>query len=79
MHAPPISVPQEIDGYQILRQIGEGGMGIVCEAQQSEPRRRVALKLIKHSLDVKDAIVRMEIERETLALMDHPHVARIFG
>ncbi|MBX7103549.1 MAG: serine/threonine-protein kinase [Gemmataceae bacterium] len=68
-----------IDGrYALLEQIGEGGMGEVWVAQQSEPvRRRVALKLIKAGMDSKAVLQRFEAERQALALMDHPNIARV--
>ncbi|MDB6175115.1 MAG: serine/threonine protein kinase with repeat [Chthoniobacteraceae bacterium] len=64
---------------KLLRQIGEGGCGVVYMADQEEPvRRRVALKIIKPGMDTKNVIARFEAERQTLALMDHPNIARIF-
>src|SRR5262245_32981423 len=65
--------------YKLLRQIGEGGCGIVFMAEQEEPvRRRVALKVIKPGMDTKSVIARFEAERQALALMDHPNIAKIF-
>jgi serine/threonine protein kinase len=65
--------------YKLLQQIGEGGSGIVFVAEQEEPlRRRVALKVIKPGMDTKSVIARFEAERQTLALMDHPNIAKIF-
>lgn len=75
--ALPATVPQRIGAYRILRQIGEGGMGIVCEAQQDEPRRRVALKLLKRSIDIENAAARLLVEREVLSMLQHENVARI--
>ena len=64
--------------YELLEPIGEGGMGIVYMAEQCQPvRRKVALKLIKPGMDTKQVIARFEAERQALALMDHPHIARI--
>ncbi|SPE54739.1 putative Mitogen-activated protein kinase kinase [Verrucomicrobia bacterium] len=64
--------------YQLLRQIGEGGCGVVYLAEQQEPvRRRVALKVIKLGMDTKRVVARFEIERQTLALMDHPNIAKV--
>jgi serine/threonine protein kinase len=64
--------------YKILEQIGEGGMGVVFAAEQTRPlRRRVALKIIKPGLDNKQVLARFEIERQALALMDHPNIARV--
>ena len=65
--------------YKLLQQIGEGGCGVVFMAEQQEPvRRRVALKIIKPGMDTKSVIARFEAERQALALMDHPSIAKIF-
>ncbi len=65
--------------YKLLQQIGEGGCGVVFMAEQEEPiRRRVALKIIKPGMDTKSVIARFEAERQALALMDHPSIAKIF-
>jgi serine/threonine protein kinase/tetratricopeptide (TPR) repeat protein len=65
--------------YQLLQPIGEGGMGTVWLAQQTEPvKRLVALKLIKPGMDSRQVIARFEAERQALALMDHPHIAHVF-
>ncbi len=65
--------------YQLLRKIGEGGCGVVYEAEQSEPiRRRVALKIIKLGMETKSVIARFEAERQALAMMDHPNIAHVF-
>src|SRR5205823_6495336 len=65
--------------YKLLQEIGEGGCGVVFVAEQEEPiRRRVALKVIKPGMDTKSVIARFEAERQTLALMDHPNIAKIF-
>src|SRR5262245_51328057 len=67
-----------IGPYKLLQQIGEGGMGTVYMAEQTEPvQRRVALKLIKPGLDTRDVIARFEAERQALALMDHPNIAKV--
>src|SRR2546421_114127 len=67
-----------IDRYKLLQQIGEGGCGVVYMADQEEPvRRRVALKVIKLGMDTKSVIARFEAERQALALMDHPNIARV--
>src|SRR5262245_37424979 len=67
-----------IGAYKLLEQIGEGGMGTVWMAQQSEPVKRVvALKLIKAGMDSKQVIARFEAERQALALMEHPNIARV--
>ena len=68
-----------IGRFKLLQQIGEGGCGIVFMAEQEEPvRRRVALKIIKPGMDTKSVIARFEAERQALALMDHPNIAKIF-
>ncbi len=67
-----------IGPYKLLEIIGEGGMGVVYVAEQTEPvRRRVALKVIKPGMDSKQVIARFEAERQALALMDHPNIARV--
>jgi WD40 repeat protein/serine/threonine protein kinase len=67
-----------IGPYKLLKQIGEGGFGIVFMAEQQRPvRRRVALKLLKPGMDTRQVIARFEAERQALALMDHPHIARV--
>jgi len=76
------SVPElagdTIGSYKLLQQIGEGGFGVVYMAEQEEPvRRRVALKLIKPGMDSREVIARFEAERQALALMDHPNIARV--
>jgi WD40 repeat protein/serine/threonine protein kinase len=70
--------PERIGPYRILEQIGEGGMGTVWLAEQIEPiRRRVALKIIKLGMDTNAVIARFEAERQALAMMDHPNVAKV--
>src|SRR5262249_58453297 len=65
------------DRYTLLQRLGEGGMGEVWVARQTEPvKRQVALKLIKAGMDSKAVLARFEAERQALALMDHPHIAR---
>jgi len=67
-----------IGRYKLLQQIGEGGCGVVYMAEQEEPvSRRVALKVIKLGLDTKSVIARFEAERQALALMDHPNIAKV--
>ena len=67
-----------IGPYKLLQQLGEGGMGVVFMAEQTEPvRRRVALKVIKPGLDSAQVLARFEAERQALALMDHPNIARV--
>jgi len=64
--------------YKLIEQIGEGGMGIVYIAEQTEPvRRRVALKIIKPGIDTRQVIARFEAERQALAMMDHPNIAKV--
>ena len=64
--------------YKLLQPIGEGGMGSVWMAQQTEPvRRLVALKVLKAGMDSRQVLARFEAERQALALMDHPHIARV--
>ena len=64
--------------YKLLEEIGEGGMGAVWMAQQTEPvKRLVAVKLIKAGMDGKPVLARFEAERQALALMDHPNIAKV--
>lgn len=68
-----------IGPYKIREQIGEGGFGLVYVAEQESPiRRKVALKVIKPGMDSKEIIARFSMERQTLAMMDHPNVAKVF-
>jgi serine/threonine protein kinase len=67
-----------ISRYKLLQQIGEGGCGVVYMAEQQEPvRRRVALKVIKLGMDTRQVVARFEAERQAMALMDHPHIAKV--
>ena len=67
-----------IDRYKLLQKIGEGGMGVVYMAEQTEPvTRQVALKIIKLGMDTKQVVARFEAERQALAMMDHPHIAKV--
>jgi len=71
-------VIEEIGPYRIVRVLGQGGMGVVYEAWQTEPvRRRVALKLIRGDLPTVDVIRRFEAERQALAVMEHPNIAKV--
>jgi serine/threonine protein kinase len=71
--------PEWIGPYRVLEMIGEGGMGVVYAAEQAEPlRRRVAVKVIKLGMDTKEVIARFEAERQALAMLDHPGVAKVF-
>jgi WD40 repeat protein/serine/threonine protein kinase len=77
--APPEAAGAVIGRYKLLQQVGEGGMGAVWMAQQTEPvKRLVALKLIKAGMDSKQVLARFEQERQALALMDHPNIAKVF-
>src|SRR4051794_17874672 len=79
---PEVPAPQAKPGdfigcYKLLQQIGEGGMGTVWMAEQAEPiHRKVALKVIKLGMDTHSVIARFEAERQALALMDHPNIAK---
>ena len=67
-----------IDKYKLLQEIGHGGFGVVYMAEQLEPvRRQVALKIIKPGMDTREVIARFEAERQALALMDHPNIAKV--
>src|SRR5262249_40800404 len=67
-----------IGPYKLIQEIGEGGMGTVYLAQQTAPvKRLVALKVIKPGMDSKQVLVRFAAERQALALMDHPNIARV--
>jgi serine/threonine protein kinase len=69
---------EHVGPYQLLEQIGEGGMGTVWMAEQKEPiQRRVAVKVIKAGMDSKQVLARFEAERQALALMEHPNIARV--
>ena len=76
---PAIEKPGDrIGRYKLLEQIGEGGCGVVYMAEQEEPiRRKVALKVIKLGMDTRQVIARFEAERQALALMDHPNIAKV--
>jgi serine/threonine protein kinase len=77
---PPVSErPGTVIGpYKLIEQIGEGGMGLVFVAEQQQPvRRKVALKVIKPGMDTRQVIARFEAERQALALMDHPNIAKV--
>jgi serine/threonine protein kinase/tetratricopeptide (TPR) repeat protein len=88
---PCVAAPENIAGaeferpgtmigpYKLIEEIGEGGMGVVYRAQQTEPiRRLVAVKIIKPGIDSRHVIARFEAERQAVALMDHPNIARVF-
>ncbi len=91
MNLPESGIPREepalpaegpgsrIGRYRLIRRIGEGGCGVVYEAEQEEPvRRKVALKIIRLGMDTEGVIARFEIERQALAMMDHRNIARVF-
>src|SRR5262249_5422415 len=83
--SPTVDVPPLAEGpgtvigpYKLLESIGEGGMGVVYMAEQVKPgRRKGALKIIKPGMDTRQVIARFEAERQALALMDHPNIARV--
>ncbi len=82
---PPAVAPvgeragDHIGPYKLLEQIGEGGFGVVFSADQQRPvRRRVAVKVIKLGMDTREVVARFEAERQALAMMDHPNIARVF-
>jgi serine/threonine protein kinase len=80
-YAPPL--PEEpgsvIGPYKLLEQISEGGFGVVFMAEQTEPiRRKVALKILKAGMDTRQVVARFEAERQALAMMEHPNIARVF-
>jgi eukaryotic-like serine/threonine-protein kinase len=72
-------IGDKIGHYRLREKIGEGGCGMVYVAEQEDPvRRRVALKLVKLGMDTREVVARFEAERQALALMDHPNIARVF-
>ncbi len=80
--APPRPIAEgpgsRIGPYKLLQRIGEGGMGVVYMAEQERPvRRKVALKIIKPGMDTEQVVARFEAERQALAMMDHPNIARV--
>jgi serine/threonine-protein kinase len=83
--AAAVSLPSEGPGsrigpFKLLQKLGEGGMGTVWVAEQTEPvKRRVALKVIKPGMDSRQVQRRFEAERQALAVMDHTHIAKVFG
>jgi serine/threonine protein kinase/WD40 repeat protein len=75
----PVSPGAVVGPYKLLQQIGEGGMGTVFLAEQAHPvRRQVALKVIKPGMDSRQVVARFEAERQALALMDHPNIAKVY-
>jgi len=74
----PLAMPRQIGPYKVLQRLGEGAMGEVFLAEQREPvRRQVAIKVIKFGLSTRDVIARFELERQALAVLAHPNIARI--
>src|SRR4051812_35184904 len=74
---PRSAHPPRIGPYRIVRLLGQGGMGTVYEAEQLEPlRRTVALKVIRRGMDTVEVLARFESERQALAVMNHPNIAR---
>jgi serine/threonine protein kinase len=67
-----------IGRYKLLQQIGEGGMGTVWMAEQQQPHRRVAIKLIKIGMDTRQFLARFQAEQQAMALMDHPNIAKVY-
>jgi serine/threonine protein kinase len=75
---PDEAVGHTLGRYKLLEKVGEGGCGVVYVAEQTQPvRRRVALKVIKLGMDTKQVIARFEAERQALAMMDHPNIAKV--
>jgi len=75
---PPAEVGDQIGPYSLMEQIGEAGFGLAFVAEQHQPvRRKVALKVLKPGMDTRDVVARFEAERQALALMDHPNIAKV--
>ena len=73
-----VDVPLELENFRFIKVLGQGGMGVVWLAEQDKPvKRRVALKLIKSDVPSKDVMARFEAEKQALAMMDHPNIARV--
>lgn len=74
----PVSAPPVLANFRLIEELGHGGMGVVWLAEQDKPvKRRVALKLIRSELTSKDVIARFDAEKQALAMMDHPNIARV--
>ena len=74
-----LRTPKSIGPYQLIEPIGSGGMGIVYRARQVAPLvREVALKLIKLGMDTRKVVARFNAEKQTLAILDHPGIAKVF-
>lgn len=78
LRAGPESLPKEIGHYRILREIGRGGMGVVYEAEQDNPRRRIALKAIRPGLVSEQLLRRFELEAQVLGRLQHPGIAQVY-
>src|SRR5438552_524981 len=78
--SPILEQPGTVIGaYKLLEQIGEGGFGVVFMAEQTRPvRRKVALKILRPGMDTGQVVARFEAERQALALMDHPNIAKVY-
>ncbi len=74
---PESLIGESVNGYRIQSVVGEGGMGVVYEAEQAELERRVALKLIRLGMDTQQVVARFQAEQQALALMNHPNIARV--
>src|ERR1043166_4609353 len=75
----PTAVPEKFGNYEIIGVLGEGGRETVSRAVQQQPiRRRVAIKVVKKGMDSRHVLARFQAERQTLALMDHPAIAKIY-
>ena len=78
-HGPSEEAPEQIGPYRLLEKLGEGGMGEVWLAEQQHPvKRKVALKVIKQGMDTKQVVARFEAEKQALAMMDHPAIAKVY-
>lgn len=79
-HPPETPLPAQIGPYRVLQLLGEGGMGVVYEAEETGPvRRRVAVKVMRAGLNSREVVARFETERQALAVMNHPGIARVLG
>ena len=80
MAEPPQELPERVGPYRVLQLLGEGGMGVVYEAEETGPvRRRVAVKVVRAGQNSRDVIARFETERQALALMNHPGIAKVLS
>ena len=77
-HDARVEIPESIGPYRILGKLGEGGMGVVYEAQQPDPERNVALKVVRAGMDSDAVLARFQAERQALGLMDHPNIATVY-